>query len=101
VLTGEEATFRGVAPRQPVGRGGRGPGAWQLVVRATGLAVDTAAFPRFADPTRSVRDVLTLGAIVNWYANQAVRFSVDYHHTELARGRPAEQVWILRTQLRM
>jgi phosphate-selective porin OprO/OprP len=83
-LTGEEhlydpttASFRGLRPAKPLGSPG-GYGAWELKARYSSIDLDfnpltTAATGGIAG---GKQDVWTLG--VNWYVNNAIRFSLDY-----------------------
>ena len=86
VLTGEDATFRGVKPGKPVGFGEKkGWGAWQVVARATELDVDNAAFPTFANAATSASKARSYGGGLNWYLNPMVRISADYNWTPVRR----------------
>ncbi len=102
VLTGEDATFRGVRPKKPVRfTGDRGWGAWQVAARVSGIDFDEDAFPLYADPDRSASSALTYGAGLNWYLNSMVRISADYNFTEFSGGAlPDEQTIITRFQVR-
>ncbi|MBI3853255.1 MAG: porin [Verrucomicrobia bacterium] len=85
VLTGEDATFRGVKPAKSVSFGEkRGWGAWQLVARVTELDIDDDAFPTFANPATSASRARSYGGGINWYLNQQVRISADYNWTALS-----------------
>lgn len=100
-LTGEEASFRGVSPRRPIGSEPGGTGAWELVARATGLDIEESAFPDFADRSRVASGVRTVGVGVNWYLNRMIRFSADYNDTDLEGGPLGrERVLIGRAQIR-
>ena len=51
MLTGEDASYRGVVkPSEPFSPGKGGWGAWELVGRYGELEIDDDAFPLFADP---------------------------------------------------
>jgi phosphate-selective porin OprO/OprP len=104
VLTGEDATYRGVEPDRDVDLEGGGWGAWQVVGRVTELDVDDDAFPVFADPVVSAARARSYTFGVNWYLNRQVRCVVDYSLTELdgfAGVRFAdEKALITRVQLR-
>ncbi|NJL28812.1 MAG: porin [Thermoanaerobaculia bacterium] len=99
VLTGEDASFRGV---KPAGKSG----AWQLSARYTALDVDDDAFPVFADPARSATEARSLGVGLSWWANAQIRFYLDYYQTELENQdaslpeRDDEQIAVLRAQYR-
>ncbi len=102
VLTGEEASFGGVKPARPVGFGEpRGWGAWQVVARATELAVDDSAFPVFANPSSSASTARSYGGGLCWYLNPMVRISLYYNWTRLDSARfEDEHAVITRFQLR-
>lgn len=102
VLTGEDATFRGVKPKKPVSFGeNRGWGAWQVVGRVTGLDVDDDAFPTFASAAASPSSALSYGGGINWYLNPQVRISADYNYTDFSGASlPNEHAVITRVQFR-
>lgn len=102
VLTGEDATFRGVKPKKPVSFGeNRGWGAWQVMGRVTGLDVDDDAFPAFASATSSPSGALSYGGGVNWYLNPLMRISADYNYTDFrGASQPNEHAIITRFQFR-
>jgi phosphate-selective porin OprO/OprP len=101
VLTGEDATFRGVEPEHDVDPKQGTWGAWQLVARATELDLDDDAFPLFADPAVSSTKASTLGVGIHWIMNPQIRVTVDYNATDLDGGSlDHEDVVIGRVQLR-
>ena len=63
VLTGEDASYRGVTrPNHPFTVGSAGWGAWELVARYGELEIDDDAFPLFADPAVVAQRRPRLGA---------------------------------------
>lgn len=86
VLTGENASYRGVTPARPFAPGRDGWGAWELVARYGRLEVDDAAFPLFADPAASARQAQAWVAGVNWYLNSNLKLVVNYLHTGFEGG---------------
>lgn len=96
VLTGEEASNKGIKPSQKFAPGEGGWGAWELVGRIGELNVDKDAFydsngvlggnDAFAQATRSARTANNLGMGVNWYLNNNIRLSLDYEHTTFEWG---------------
>jgi phosphate-selective porin OprO and OprP len=86
VLTGENASYRGVTPAKPFRWPGEAWGAFEVAGRIDGFAGDDRAFPLFADATTSARRArgVTLG--MNWYLNAAVKASVNFEHTSFAGG---------------
>lgn len=87
VLTGEEASYRGIArPSRPFVAGGDGWGALELVGRWGGLAVDDAAFPRYADPTVAASRARAWGLGLNWLLTANLKVSANYTHTQFEDG---------------
>lgn len=102
VLTGEEATFKGVKPLKNFGFGPDGGwGAWQVVLRATELNIDDDAFPVFADPVTSASAATSYGIGLNWYLNPIFRFSADYNHTDFSGANTLEVENSIITRLQM
>ena len=85
VATGEDDSYRGVAPRRPFGSDG-GRGACLIAIRAAGLAADAGAFPVYADPARAARRATALGAAVSWNLAGGVRWMLDYEWTRFDGG---------------
>jgi phosphate-selective porin OprO and OprP len=89
VLTGENASFRGVVPAGG-GIGSSGWGAFQLVVRVSELSLDedifSAAPVAFASRATSAESALHAGVVLNWWMNRNVRFMVNYDHTTFEAG---------------
>lgn len=86
VLTGEDASYRGVTPARPFAPGNGGWGAWELVARYSQLEIDDAAFPLFADPAVSARRAEAWVAGVNWYLNSNLKLVLNYLHTGFEGG---------------
>jgi phosphate-selective porin OprO and OprP len=105
-LTGESrgynpatAAFTAPAPKHPFSLKNGGWGAWELAARYSDLNLDSHAndaasvITGWTDASRSYtfynsvrggeQKIVTLG--LNWYPNQAVRFSLDYQHIEASR----------------
>lgn len=104
VLTGEDASFKGVTPLKPFDPARGQWGAWEVAARYTALDIDDAAFPDFADPTKSVSAIGTWGVGVNWYLTRNAKFSVDYEQSSFDGGvatgdRPDEKLVFARGQL--
>lgn len=102
VLTGEDAGYKSVTPRNPLGAGGSG--AWELVAQFGELNVDDAAFPTYADPKKSAKSSSSWAAGVNWYATKYSRFALNYEVTSFDGGaasgdREDEQVVLARAQV--
>ncbi len=90
VLTGEDASYRGVAkPNRPFTVGGEGWGAFEVVGRYGELSLDDATFPFFANPATSARAsrAWTLG--LNWYLNSNLKLVANYTEASFDGGAPA------------
>ena len=101
-LTGDPASYTGLAPRKPVSGGGLG--AVELVVRAGQLQVDDEAFPLFADPTRSARKATEWAVGVNWHFERRIKLAANYIRTTFDGGaaagdREAEDAILTRFQV--
>ncbi|MGZ8252132.1 MAG: OprO/OprP family phosphate-selective porin, partial [Methylophilaceae bacterium] len=92
ILTGEEASYGGVKPKQPFSPNGNGWGAWELVARLSGMSLDHDTFTgktagvRLADIATSARSAQAWGVGVNWYINNYTRFAMDYENTSFEGG---------------
>ena len=88
VLTGEDTGFRGVAkPSRPFGTGpDSGWGALEIVLRATELDVDDAAFAGFANPATQASSAFTYAAGLNWYVTTNAKFMLNYTLTSFEGG---------------
>lgn len=91
VLTGEDASYRGVAkPAKPFATGeDSGWGAFEVVLRASELDVDDGAFAGFANPATQASNAFTWGAGLNWYPTGNARLSINYLLTEFEGGAAA------------
>lgn len=90
VLTGEDASYRGVAkPSSPFSPGKGGWGAWELVGRYGELDVDEGAFPLFADPAVAARSAQSWTVGVNWYLNSNLKLVANYLQTRFGGGAAA------------
>ena len=105
VLTGENASFKGVTPRKPFNLKTHDWGALQLVGRYSGLRVDPEAFPTFASINSSAQEAHDWGVGLNWYLNSNLKLVLDYDQTTFEGGaaggkdRETEHVLFTRAQL--
>lgn len=107
VLTGEDASFRGVTrPASPYIPGGDGWGAVEVLARYGVLDIDDDVFPNgFVSGTaasQSEAKAWTVG--VNWYLTPAVKLVGNYSHTRFeapvaANERDDEKAMFARLQL--
>ncbi len=81
VLTGEAASYGGVDPASDFEPGSGKFGAFELVLRAGRLNLDSDIFPDFADERLSARRATGFGAGLNWYLSREVRLLFDYETT--------------------
>lgn len=87
VLTGEDASYRGVTPRKPFSPKDGQWGAWELVGRYQELDIDDRVFTTgFANRNVSVDEAEAWGGGLNWYLNRNVKLVLDYEHTEFSGG---------------
>lgn len=81
VLTGEPASYRGVAPRTPFDPKARTWGAFELTARYSVLELDADTFPLFANPDTAAGDARAWAAGLNWMLNAAIKLQVNYERT--------------------
>jgi phosphate-selective porin OprO/OprP len=86
LLTGERASFKGVAPKNPFDLKKGGWGAFEVVGRYSVLRVDPKAFPTFASLSSSAQEARDWGIGLNWYLNQNVKLALDYDETSFDGG---------------
>jgi phosphate-selective porin OprO/OprP len=86
VLTGEDATFNGVTPKNPFDPRIGQWGALQVVGRYAELDVDKDAFPYFANPAASASSAKAWSVGLNWYLNRNIRVNASYSHTAFSGG---------------
>ena len=111
ILTGEKASFTGVAPLHPFNPHSGEWGAFQLVGRYSELNIDSAAFNTFANSTTSASAAQAWSAGLNWYLNKNIRLNTSFTHTTFTGGggagtsapaivtRQPENVFFTRVQL--
>lgn len=109
LITGETANYKQIVPNKPFDFGGGGWGAWELAVRYASLDVDGKAFTGgYADPTKSVSQIDSITAALNWYLNKNVMWALNYEHSDFdggakdaaggVRDRDPENVFLTRMQ---
>lgn len=87
VLTGENATYRGVVrPDRPLTGGGGGFGAVEVAARIGALEIDEDAFPLFADPAASARRTRAWTLGVNWTLTQNLKLVANYTQASFEGG---------------
>lgn len=95
VLTGEDASYKGIKPAAPYTIGGPGWGAVEVVARAGALNIDDDAFigtttgataNRLANPTTQARKAESYGFGINWVLTQNAKLTADYNFTQFEGG---------------
>ena len=104
LLTGEDASFKGVKPKNNFDLNAGKWGAWELTARYSELNVDDKAFTwgqtstdtklgnysqahwLYADPNTSARSAKTWTIGTNWYLNPEVKFALNYARTSFKGG---------------
>ncbi len=93
LLTGEDASFKGVKPIQVFNTDGGGWGAWELVARYQENNIDSKAFQTsslaptgYADPRVNASSAKSWATGVNWYLNQNVKVVLNYEQTSFKGG---------------
>jgi phosphate-selective porin OprO and OprP len=86
VLTGEDASYKGVVPAKRFAPSAGHWGAFQLVARYAHLAIDRDAFPVFADPAASANSASAWSVGLNWYLNRNVIVKTSFSRTTFSGG---------------
>lgn len=90
VLTGEDASFRGVTkPSSPYQIGADGWGALELALRYGELDVDDRSFDAtvdFANPNSAASKAESYGVGLNWYLTSNIKLVSNYTHTSFEGG---------------
>jgi phosphate-selective porin OprO/OprP len=103
VLTGEKASFKGVTPARPVGRGGFG--AVEIAGRYGELNPEADALAGgFADRTKSADRAQAWAVGANYHASRNVKVQLNFERTTFTGGgkegdRPDESAFLTRLQL--
>lgn len=95
LLTGEDASFKGVKPKRNFDIDSGNWGAWELVARYSELNLDEDTFKNaantafantYANRTTSAKSAHSWTAGVNWYLNPEVKLALDYEQTSFEGG---------------
>ena len=85
VLTGEDASYRGVVPINPFDPYNGRWGAFELAARGSVVDIDPRAFALgFAKRSQSTTRASNWGVGVNWYLNKHFKLQLDYESTRFA-----------------
>lgn len=101
LVTGEDASFKGVKPKQDFDLDKGGWGAWELVARYSEINLDDDTFKNasgqyaaegstitsaFSDLTKSAKSAETWTVGVNWYLNSNAKIALNYARTSFDGG---------------
>lgn len=106
ILTGEDASFKGVKPKQDFDLDKGGWGAWELVARYSEINLDSDTFKNslgqyardandtsfsntnsaYSDLTKSAKSAQSWTAGVNWYLNANAKIALNFEHTSFDGG---------------
>jgi phosphate-selective porin OprO/OprP len=105
VLTGEDASYKGVKPAKPFDPRKGTWGAFELVARYGNLELDNDIYGYgFADSAVAADEADEYALGLNWYLNNNVQYKLDYVHTSYSGGdvngdRESEDAVMTRFQL--
>jgi len=92
VLTGEDATYKGVSPRHSFDPSKGEWGALELAARIGALDIDNDAFALgFANPNTSVSALEEWALGMNWYLNRNVKLVLNYVRSDFDGGGPGSE----------
>jgi phosphate-selective porin OprO/OprP len=95
LITGEDASFKAVKPKNDFDLDKGGWGAWELVARYSEIILDDDTFKNpagtsytgaYADLSTSAKSAKSLTAGVNWYLNSNAKVALNYTHTSFDGG---------------
>jgi phosphate-selective porin OprO/OprP len=85
VLTGEDASYRGVVPINPFDPYNGRWGAFEIAARGSVVNIDPKAFQLgFATREQSTTQASNWGVGLNWYFNKNFKLQLDYESTRFA-----------------
>jgi len=83
VITGEDASYKGVTPKNNFDPRNGGWGAFEVAVRYSDVRVDEDTFNLgFATKPQSTGGATAYTFGVNWYLNRSFKFMFNYEHTD-------------------
>jgi phosphate-selective porin OprO/OprP len=105
VVTGENATDRGVTPARPFNPDQHQWGALQIAARTSSLTVDPRAFAAGLAGSHANQQADAVGVAVIWYATRHVKHVISYERTVFDRDpnglRRPEHAVVFRAQLNL
>jgi len=90
LLTGEQNSFRPVAPRSNLDPSKGGWGSLELAARVGELDLDDDLFPLYANPATSASGLFSWGVGLNWKLHRNIKLSLDYERTRLDAAKGAK-----------
>ncbi|PWT92950.1 MAG: porin [Acidobacteria bacterium] len=100
VVTGENATYKDVTPKNNFDMDSGHFGAIEVAGRYSVLDIDNDAFPIFADPLASATKAKNWAVGANWYLNRNVKWMVSYDNIDFDGGSlPTEKIVQVRFQI--
>ena len=87
VLTGEDASYRGVTPAKNFSLADGTWGAFEIAARYAELYIHDDAFPVFANPDTAASKVSSATLGLNWYLNRNIKASLNYEYSDFDGGR--------------
>lgn len=90
LLTGEQNSFRPVAPRSNLDPAKGGWGSLELAARVGELDLDHDVFPLYANPATSASGLFSWGVGLNWKLNRNIKLSLDYERARLDAAKGAK-----------
>jgi phosphate-selective porin OprO and OprP len=85
-LTGEENSFKAVAPKRPFKPSEGGWGALEIAARVQKIDIDDDIFPLYANPNTSTSGATTWGVGLNWHLNKNFKVNLNYENTDFDGG---------------
>lgn len=85
-VTGEDNSFKAVAPANPFRLGAAGWGALEIAARYGELDVDDHTFPLFASPDTAASKASSWGIGLNWHLNRNIKLVANYEQTTFSGG---------------
>jgi len=89
-LTGEQNSYRPVAPLRNLEPAKGGWGSLELAARIGEMDFNDDLFPFYANPANSASGLLSWGVGLNWKLNRNIKLSLDYEHTRLDAAQGAK-----------
>ena len=89
LLTGEDASFKGVKPKNAFDADAGKWGAWEIVARYQEANIDDKVFAnsgRYGSLATSAKSAKAWGLGVNWYLNQNLKLATNYEQTSFDGG---------------